>query len=409
MPKVALFGRPLVALALAMAIGGCGADPALDRIDDGEEAPGDDTSTPTGSVDGDLPEGDGSVGTVTTKTDGEPTITKFVTYTLKDGSFPTYLAHTVGGSSPNSVFQNVTIKNPSGSPKTVVLRGSLEGYTKEEALTTVNLGPNEEKSGRFNVTLDFGALAKVSTPVSASFKISLGTPEGKVLFASSKPTTVHSKNTVFWTDVFKADKPGVAEKLVASATFTTPRDGWGEVDKLLKEAAPYSKTKSMWGYNGYHKASNTVQQDGDGANDMLGAIWSALKARGFNYTSVSGSFFEGAQTVRYPAESLRAGTGNCIDGTLVFASALEAIGMAPIFVYVPGHVFIAVHASPKGTANYSQMAMVETTMLGSGKDYAAARDYAITQYKKHGAAGSLLKIELADGRAKNWLPAPYPM
>lgn len=46
------------------------------------------------------------------------------------------------------------------------------------------------------------------------------------------------------------------------------------------------------------------------------------------------------QRVRLPSESLEQGQANCIDGTILFASLLEAMSLSPSIVVVPGHAFV---------------------------------------------------------------------
>jgi len=90
-----------------------------------------------------------------------------------------------------------------------------------------------------------------------------------------------------------------------------------------------------------------------------------------NYTSISGSVFPATQTVRLPADTITQGSGNCIDGTFVFASALESMGLEPLLVFVPGHAFIAVWdgcSDPFGSCGELDRSpwFLETTMVGSG-------------------------------------------
>ena len=276
----------------------------------------------------------------------------------------------------------------------------------------MNLEAGEEKSGGFDVALDFDALNEVSSPVAASFNIQLTTQDGKVLFAANKPTKILPKNTVFWKDALNGSQPsaiglGVSEAQIVAYMFTTPHDGWGEIDKLLHQAATHANGNQMSGY-AYHNANSTFQDDVDGAADQVGAIWAALKARGFNYTNVPQDFFASAQNVRYPAESLRAKTGNCIDGTVVFSSALEAIGMEPFINYVPGHAFVGVHIAPKGTPNYGNFVIVETTMLGTS-DFKSAAKKGLEEYNENSKAGTLLQFEVSEGRAAGFLPSPFPL
>src|SRR5262249_3513024 len=67
------------------------------------------------------------------------------------------------------------------------------------------------------------------------------------------------------------------------------------------------------------------------------------------------------QRVRLPRESLTRGAANCIDGTVLLASILEAVSLNPAIVVVPGHAFLGWEEwEDSATWRY-----VETTMIAS--------------------------------------------
>jgi hypothetical protein len=75
------------------------------------------------------------------------------------------------------------------------------------------------------------------------------------------------------------------------------------------------------------------------------AIFEELRSRGLVYISLTGAgFFATAQNVRYPVESITGTGANCIDGSLLFASAFEAAGMEPILAMSlsAGHAIVGV-------------------------------------------------------------------
>jgi hypothetical protein len=109
------------------------------------------------------------------------------------------------------------------------------------------------------------------------------------------------------------------------------------------------------------------------AMDQLSAIFLALQQRRIAYVNVPKDFFAGAQNVKYPAESLATGSANCIDGALVFASALESMGMRPGIVMVPGHATIAVLVDPAADpCDLENWLPMETTLIASGTPEEAA-------------------------------------
>ena len=58
---------------------------------------------------------------------------------------------------------------------------------------------------------------------------------------------------------------------------------------------------------------------------------------------------------------LENGGGNCIDGSVLSASILEAFGLKPYILLVPGHAFVAVHSG--GTPGIRWP--IETTIVGT--------------------------------------------
>jgi hypothetical protein len=104
----------------------------------------------------------------------------------------------------------------------------------------------------------------------------------------------------------------------------------------------------------------------------MGAIFLALKARGMQYVHVPQALFANAQNVKFPVESLATASANCIDGTLVFASALESMQMRPGIVTLSDHAFIAVLADPSADpCNIANWLPMETTMVSSASPVAA--------------------------------------
>jgi hypothetical protein len=107
-----------------------------------------------------------------------------------------------------------------------------------------------------------------------------------------------------------------------------------------------------------------------GSPDTVGlqvkAIFDALQAdAGITYVNsvIAFSPDEGSSTqrVRLPRESLEDKQANCIDGTVLFASLLEAVSLSPAIVIVPGHAFVA-WETWEGNDDWRY---VETTMINN--------------------------------------------
>jgi hypothetical protein len=135
-----------------------------------------------------------------------------------------------------------------------------------------------------------------------------------------------------------------------------------EVMQLLRRAADLHPDRQIVGY----------QEDSSGVEQQVRAIYDALKAEGIVYVNSVLAFGatkgEYVQRVRLPRESLAHRSANCIDGTVLMASVLEAASLNPGLVLVPGHAFLAWETE----AGSGEWDYLETTMIGS-QDFDGAR------------------------------------
>jgi hypothetical protein len=113
----------------------------------------------------------------------------------------------------------------------------------------------------------------------------------------------------------------------------------------------------------------------DVLRDVLLATFSALRAAGVTYSSVTSTFFAGWQHVRRVTTSLETLSANCIDGTFVFASVAEFLGLQPVLLLRSDHAYVGLRSGFKGS---SVVWPIETTLVGSSATPAQAFDTAIT-------------------------------
>ncbi|MEA4985217.1 MAG: hypothetical protein VB105_07170 [Paludibacter sp.] len=128
------------------------------------------------------------------------------------------------------------------------------------------------------------------------------------------------------------------------------------IQQILKEGLETGIIKSYKGYQG-GKEMNVYAQ--------VLSIWNALETRGIHYSNLIESsqsspvYF--SQRVRTIEEALTYSQANCVDGTVLFASLLKAIGIDPVLIRVPGHMFLGFYVNRKHT----KMEFLETTLLGT--------------------------------------------
>ena len=126
------------------------------------------------------------------------------------------------------------------------------------------------------------------------------------------------------------------------------------IQEILQDALRKDYVDSFVGYQG---DKNEVYQ-------QVMAIWRVLQERGIRYSNstTAASTSEGvvSQHVRLLDESIRYTQANCADGSVLMASILRKIGINPILVVVPGHMFVGFDLDAEG----EQQAYLETTLMG---------------------------------------------
>jgi hypothetical protein len=238
------------------------------------------------------------------------------------------------------------------------------------------------------------------------FKILAGdSPSVTIDSVTNGPTTVaifDAANYAAWTGGGAATPCASTTAATAGTTLTcpTPAEGvyyivyWNQ-NVVLSQSILRSRPMGRW--------ETTYQQ--------ARVIFTALRNRGMIYTNLPGTgYFAGSQNVQYPAESLAVNSSNCIDGTLVFASIFEALGMEPIMVVdtAPGHghAFMGVRCWAGTT---SCVIPIETTMVGDAtKTFDAAVSEGIAKWTAWGPTGdnTATFIDVGAMRALGILPAP---
>lgn len=128
------------------------------------------------------------------------------------------------------------------------------------------------------------------------------------------------------------------------------------IQQILKEGLETDIIKSYKGYQGSREKNVYAQ---------VLSLWDTLQKRGIRYSNLIESsqsspvYF--SQRVRTIGEALIYSQANCVDGTVLFASLLKAIGIDPVLVRIPGHMFLGFYMNKKHT----KMEFLETTLLGS--------------------------------------------
>ncbi len=117
------------------------------------------------------------------------------------------------------------------------------------------------------------------------------------------------------------------------AAFVMPNDP--AIAKVLKIAS------DVLAKHGHDAALDGYQsRDPRRAYMLVAALWSAVASRSLTYANPPRSFELVGQKTRRPATVIADGLATCLDSTLLFAAAIEAVGLNPVVVMVEGHCFV---------------------------------------------------------------------
>ncbi|TAY41484.1 DUF3320 domain-containing protein [Rhizobium leguminosarum] len=155
------------------------------------------------------------------------------------------------------------------------------------------------------------------------------------------------------------------------AAFVMPNDP--AVAKIIKEAA------NVLGNHGHSPALEGYQSQDPRRSYMLGAaIWSAISARRLTYAEPPRSFEKNGQKVRRPATIVEDGLATCLDTSLLFAAALEAVGLNPVIVLLDGHAYAGFWLVKKTFPNLIETDAGEVRKALSGKELVTFETTAVT-------------------------------
>jgi hypothetical protein len=106
------------------------------------------------------------------------------------------------------------------------------------------------------------------------------------------------------------------------------------------------------------------------------------------------------QRVRLPRESIEQKSANCIDGSVLMASLLEATGIEAVIVIVPKHAYLGFRPVRLRPLEYEY---VETTMIGT-KSFDEATAAGAAHTAKWSALGQLMHIDVTKQREAGITP-----
>lgn len=188
-----------------------------------------------------------------------------------------------------------------------------------------------------NLKLDGGFLFGLTEAMNATVTIrAVRVREGsdrRVIWQERYPVRILAKNE--WGGA------GTMPELLAS--FVQPGDPGSE--RLQKAAAEALRASTSGSdpviLNGYTSGKRQAVWS------MVNALWVAVGQLGLDYATPPASFETEGQKIRKPADVLESGLATCLDSVVLFASALEQMGLHPLPILVEGHAFVGVWLMPQ--------------------------------------------------------------
>lgn len=278
---------------------------------------------------------------------------------------------------------NITIANLTGQDQSLKVEVEIPGVT-DRVTRTVNL----LKGGHQQVDL--------TPPLKADFKPATQQAERKaqVQVRVSRDGTPVFEESID-TRLFPRDQLPLRhlDRIPAWVTPQAP-----EVEALLTAAKKRAPGGNLGG-----SYEPTVPQ--------IKALYDELKARGMSYVLVTNFGLGNAQHVRMPADTIKSTNALCLDGTVLFATLAEKIGLRPVMVRVPGHIFFGWHAGKADKAPPGTIFFLETTMVGSQPFETAVRagQGQFLQQKKIGGfkSGQAQILDVIELRKAGITPQPW--
>lgn len=236
-----------------------------------------------------------------------------------------------------------------GAPFELIVR--IPGLAPDSRLSGVIPAVEGPISLAPTIGWDYQALAAIRQPRPANVEFELNV-DGKPLGKRTQRVRLRSVNDA----LYYIDEDDDAADLDFNWMFAAyVNEDHPAVDQILKEALDSGVVDSFTGYQ---------DEDSDAVLKQVYAIWHVLQSRGIRYSSITRTANEHAnvmsQHVRFIDESLAMTQANCVDGSVLIASVLRKIDIAPVLVLVPGHMFLGFALDEEG----KEMAYLETTMLG---------------------------------------------
>ncbi len=304
--------------------------------------------------------------------------------------------HLYGKSPKAGNLAELTIYNFTGKDQQFKLEIEVPGVTdKNTKSIPVLKGKSETIAITPPITTSFD-IAALRAPKRAVVNVKVTDDGGKAVFEQSIDSELEPRDSLplVW-------NVGDTQKLTNDfiAAWVTPNSK--AVDKFLSEAK--KRLKGGQSFSGPQSA--TIPQ--------VKALYDELKSKGYSYVMDPALFAETSfsQRTRLPAEVLKSTNAQCIEGAILFATLLEAIGLKPVIVRIPGHAFVGWELAPADKGGDVKVTFLETTAVRDA-DFEQAMKIAAGEFAEQVKAknfdrGRSFLIDVTAMRKDGITPQPF--
>jgi hypothetical protein len=248
-----------------------------------------------------------------------------------NGRVPLALAHLYGQKFTGALAKvglwemaKVRLQNKALRSRTFQLKLELQGLGSE-CIKTVQVGPSSTTEVLSSPIIDLRLLREMVDERIAKLKVEV-VEDQAIVYSDVLNITLTGKDDI---PMIQDSKP----LYFFLATRVQPKSRL--VTEVLREAGQRLGFRLHPGIVGYQGQNDPSQM----AEDVR-KIYKTIQAMDFAYVNTPVSFETGYQRIKTPIEALETRNGNCIEGALVFASCIAAIGYDPLIVIIPGHAFV---------------------------------------------------------------------
>jgi hypothetical protein len=282
---------------------------------------------------------------------------------LRMAQVPTAIAHLLDG--VVNPLLSCSVHNSSSEIRRVRVSSFVEGYSAK-AIDTFEIKPNKTHGFDLLPTFFPERLDTIHELTRATLHISVDDLDGKLelertqpiwlLPRTTAPLAVKDPMTGGWRDLTRY-----------IGAFVTPNAP--AIEGLLRAAVDLAPGAQFVSYQGGPVA----------VTPQIKALFDALQQKKLRYVNSVLAFSpdEGwsGQRVRLPRLTLESMNANCLDGTVLFASLIEAISLRAAIVLVPGHAFVGWQNDPADAEvwHYLETTLVAASPFEEAMDVATKR------------------------------------